>query len=271
MILKCPVCGCPLTDKGGSYGCCNNHSFDLSRKGALNLLMSSGKGKHHGDDKLMVHSRTQFLNRGYYDSLSDGICCLLIPYLPENSCIIDAGCGEGKYTYDLLKNIQNAGKSAEIIGVDISKDAISAMRSRTREVFGVVASVSRLPVFDSSADAVLNIFSPLEADEYRRILKDDGLLLRVIPGERHLIELKEAVYDTPYLNPFESGEINGFSVLDNRTIEYRVTMESNDDIVSLFQMTPYYYKTGRKDQEKLNDISKLSVTFSFCLFLYSKR
>ena len=270
MILKCPVCGSALSGKGNAYICINDHSFDMSRKGALNLLMASGKGKHHGDDKLMVRSRTQFLDKGYYDRLSEEICSLLIPNLPDISSIIDAGCGEGKYTVDLLNRIRETGKQAEMIGVDISKDAISALRSRTREVFGVVASSARIPVFDSSADAVINIFAPLEIDEFRRVLREQGLLLRVIPRERHLIELKEAVYDTPYLNPFDSGEISGFSVMDSGVVEYSVCMESNDDIVSLFQMTPYYYKTGREDQEKLKKLSRLQVTFSFSLYLYRR-
>ena len=45
---------------------------------------------------------------------------------------------------------------------------------------------------------------------------------------------------------------------------------SNEDVVNLFQMTPYYYKTGRKDQQKLAGVSNLHVTFSFAVFLYGK-
>ena len=270
MDIVCPVCGKTLLSDGKSYCCINNHRFDISRKGALNLLLLSGKGKHHGDDKLMVRSRSQFLNHGYYDKLSEAICYLLVNELPEESCIIDAGCGEGKYTVDLLDSIRESGKKAEIIGIDISKDAISALRSRSKEIMGIVSSASRIPVPDKSADVVLNIFSPLMSIEFSRVLKDDGMLLRVVPKENHLIELKEAVYDNPYANPHESGEILGFRIRDKREVEYNVVIKSNEDIVSLFQMTPYYYKTGRKDQEKLSVITDLSVTFSFAVFLYGK-
>ncbi|MBR0343489.1 MAG: methyltransferase domain-containing protein [Oscillospiraceae bacterium] len=270
MEIVCLVCGETLFLDEKSYCCKNNHRFDLSRKGALNLLQSSAKGKHHGDDKLMVRSRSLFLNKGYYDSLSNAICDLLVNELPDESCIIDAGCGEGKYTVDLLNSIREHGKEAEILGIDISKDAISALRSRSKEIMGIVSSASRIPVRDRSADAVLNIFSPLISIEFSRVLKESGLLLRVVPQEKHLMELKQAVYDNPYANPHESGHIPGFRIKERKDVEYSVLIKSNEDIVSLFQMTPYYYKTSRKDQEKLSYITELSVTFSFAVFLYSK-
>ena len=270
MEIICPVCGGVLHQEENSYCCKQHHRFDLSRKGALNLLLTSGKGKHHGDDKLMVRSRSHFLDKGYYDKLSEQVCDLLLENIPSGSCIIDAGCGEGKYTVDILKSARTHGKDVEILGIDISKDAVSALRSRSRDVMGIVSSVARLPVRDRSADAIVNIFSPLVPDEFGRVLKDDGVFLRVVPREDHLIELKQAVYDKPYLNPPENGQIQGFFVKEKREIEYRVIMETNEDIVNLFQMTPYYYKTGRKDQQKLAEVNKLNVTFSFAVFLYGK-
>ena len=80
----------------------------------------------------------------------------------------------------------------------------------------------------------------------------------------------QAVYDDPYLNPHESGAIPGFMIRERKDVDYRVLIKSNEDILSLFQMTPYYYKTSRKNQEKLSLITDLSVTFSFAVFLYSK-
>lgn len=270
MEILCPVCGEVLLPDENGYSCINRHRFDLSRKGALNLLLSSGKGKHHGDDKLMVHARSQFLDRGYYDKLSETVCDLIVGNVPARSCIIDAGCGEGKYTVDILNALRAHGKEADILGIDISKDAVSALRSRSREIMGVVSSSAKIPVRDRSADAVINIFSPLVHDEFRRVLKDNGIFVWVVPRENHLIELKQAVYDKPYLNPQETGEISGFVVKEKRELEYRVIMSNNEDIVNLFRMTPYYYKTGRKDQQKLADINSLDITFSFAVFLYDK-
>ena len=46
----------------------------------------------------------------------------------------------------------------------------------------------------------VNIFSPEADDEFYRVLKTGGYLIRVIPLENHLLGLKTAIYDKPYLN-----------------------------------------------------------------------
>lgn len=269
--LICPVCGRSLSADGSAMRCVSGHSFDLSRKGAVNLLLSSGKGKRHGDDRETVRARTAFLSRGYYDPLSSAAAEMLTPLLEDGAVVADAGCGEGKYDEDLFRYAEMNGKHLRIVGIDISKEAVSALRSRTREVSGVVASTAAMPLASESADAVLNIFSPLFAEEFARVLKKDGLLLRIIPLEDHLMELKQAVYQTAYPNPAETAGPDGFSLAGRKDVTYRVRMEQAEDIRALFRMTPYYYKTGKDDQEKLDHIRTLDVTFSFGILLYRKR
>ena len=54
-ILICPVCGENLSKTEKSYTCTNRHSFDISKSGYVNLLLSKHVGKTvHGDNKLMV-------------------------------------------------------------------------------------------------------------------------------------------------------------------------------------------------------------------------
>ena len=48
----CPVCGGALTRNEKTYSCGKAHSFDISKSGYVNLLLSSGKGKRqHTDEK----------------------------------------------------------------------------------------------------------------------------------------------------------------------------------------------------------------------------
>mgnify|MGYP000770837116 CR=1 FL=1 len=44
----------------------------------------------------------------------------------------------------------------------------------------------------------------------------------------------------------------------------------NEDILSLFRMTPYYYKTGAKDQQKAEQAQELSVKLAFGLAIYQR-
>ncbi len=268
--LICPVCGSPLISGEKTVSCGNAHSFDLSRKGAVNLLRSSGKGKHHGDDKTMVRARTMFLSKGYYDPLSEAVDEMLLPFLKDGSPVIDAGCGEGKYTEDLLLYARDYGKELSLLGVDISKEAVSALRGRTRDISAIVASTSAIPIKAGSADALMCIFSPLFPKEFSRVLRPDGVFLHVVPLENHLIELKEKIYEHPYLNPPPDSCIDGFELIAQKDLSYSVHLRSREDVAALFQMTPYNYKTGRDDQSKLRSLEELDVTLAFGLFLYQK-
>jgi len=64
-LFSCPICGRPLTHEGSRYVCPQNHSFDLSREGYVNLLPANRRhSKEPGDDKAMAAARTRFLDGG---------------------------------------------------------------------------------------------------------------------------------------------------------------------------------------------------------------
>ena len=64
--MICPVCGKQLNKVLNTYRCLNNHCFDVSKEGYVNLLLNS---KHSGDNKEMIRSRSLFLNKGYFEKL----------------------------------------------------------------------------------------------------------------------------------------------------------------------------------------------------------
>lgn len=269
MNFCCPVCKKELALDGRTYKCENNHCFDCAKQGYVNLLQSNkSKSKRHGDDKLMIEARTEFLNTDSYKPLCDLMCELLQKYIPQNACVLDAGCGDCYYTEKIEKAL--AEKNASIAGVDISKFALIAAAKRSNNIRLAVASVFALPVADNSCDAVLNVFSPFAPDEYRRVLKNGGVLLRVIPLENHLYSLKKAIYDNPLKNPEENKEIDGFELAESRELKYSISLNNNAEIESLFKMTPYYYKTSRTDQQKLEKLNNLRTEIEFCVLVYKK-
>ena len=106
------------------------------------------------------------------------------------------------------------------------------------------------------------------AEEFLRVLKPGGYLLRVVPMEKHLIELKAAVYDHPYENPPFEPAAEGFRLMQTQALRTTITLSSNEDVQALFLMTPYYYKTGAEDQKKLAAVQSLRVTTEFLLAVY---
>ena len=83
-----------------------------------------------------------------------------------------------------------------------------------------------------------------------------------------LFELKEKIYDEPYKNPPPILEKEGFELISAEKIEYEITIDNNEDIVSLFKMTPYYYKTSAVDQQKLQNLNILTTTIEFFVAVY---
>ena len=266
----CPVCRTGLLKTEKSYRCENGHCFDVAKKGYVNLLMSQAGGQH-GDDKTMIAARADFLNRGFYNPLSEKICEIIASHCGENPRILDAGCGECKYTADIKEHLENCGKSAEVIGIDVSKEALGFAKRRTNKLLLAVASCADLPVESGSVDALVNVFAPFFAEEYSRVLKKDGIILRVYPLAKHLWELKELIYDVPYENPKTDMEENCLEVISRYELKYDMEFESNEDIMSLFKMTPYFYRTGDEDKKKLEQAKSLVCRAEFGIVVYKKK
>lgn len=265
--FSCPVCGCRLEKDGGSLRCASGHCFDLAKQGYVNLLQSQKSSeKRHGDDKLMVRSRADFLNCGYYDELVELIIKRLHEIAVSGMKILDLGCGECYYTSKVASTLPDA----VIGGIDISKQALITGGKRCKSVSLAVASIFKLPVSDEYCDLVMNIFAPHSVDEISRVLKKSGIWLRVYPLECHLMGLKSVIYDTPYLNDVDRSVPNGFSAVSRDEIKSRITVGGNDNILNLFRMTPYYYKTGKTDQDKLRNVDSLETEIEFGVDLLRK-
>ena len=264
--LKCPVCGGALSQSERTLRCEKGHSYDLAKQNYVNLLMSNkSSAKRHGDDKLMVRARRDFLEKGYYLFLREEICRLAVEHCGEGVEFLDAGCGEGWYTSAVKEALESSGKSCSALGVDISKEALAAAGRRDKSLSLAVASINALPVADEKCDLLLNVFAPHDDAEFRRVLKKGGILIKVMPLETHLFGLKKAVYDEPYLNGAAEYAPEGFEKVCRSEIRKMISLESNEDIQNLFMMTPYYYKTGKSDQEKLLALSRLETEADFAV------
>lgn len=269
--FRCPVCGELLEKFDRTLKCENNHCFDLAKQGYVNLLQSQKSSKkRHGDDALMVQARKDFLEKGYYSCLCDGIINMISKYSKPEMTIADLGCGECWYTSNIYNSLREQGINAEICGIDISKQALIYGAKRCSELHLAVASTAELPLADNSCDIVISVFAPCSENEIHRVLKNDGVWIKAFPLERHLMGLKAAIYDVPYENKVNRNAPEGFSVGDYTEIKETICIENSEDIMNLFKMTPYYYKTGESDQQKISALSTLETEIEFGIIAYVK-
>lgn len=268
-IFICPVCSEKLALSGKSYICPKNHCFDMAKSGYLNLLTAK-HGTVHGDNKFMLRARRDFLEKGYYSPLREAVCETVIKYAEQGNIILDAGCGEGYYTSAVKLKLEIHEFEPDIYGIDISKYAVEMAAKRRCCVNFAVASVFHIPVQSKSCDILLTMFAPYCKEEYLRVLKSDGIMIMAIPSTNHLWELKKAVYDTPYKNEVKPYELDGFSHIGTEHINFTMKIDNKADIQSLFSMTPYYYRTGKSEQERLNNLEYLETQADFEILTYKK-
>ena len=271
-VFRCPLCRTKLLKNERALKCEHGHSFDISAEGYVHLLPANKmNSKIPGDSKEMAASRSAFLDKGYYEPLLLELERTVLE-LSENEepAMLDCGCGEGYYTSNIAKELKNRFPKAKIAGFDISRPSVRRAAKRTKEVDFAVASVFDIPFFDESFDILLNVFSPLSIDEYKRVLKDGGYYIYVVPAARHLWQLKAAIYDTPYENREEDIPYEGFEHVETRKVRYETLIKTKEDIFALFQMTPYYWKTSAKGAEKLSAYESLLTEVAFDIHIYKK-
>ncbi len=266
-MLICPNCGARLMRIDNVMKCENNHSFDIASSGYCNLLVGSKAGEFRGDTKAMVMARRSFLDSGAYEPLRTAVCNTVSLLSP--SAVIDAGCGEGYYTRTVAKTLSTI-KPVTIIGADISKAATQYAAKRDKITTYITASCFHLPIKSECADLVLSLFAPSAADEFSRVLKSSGHVLQVVPGEDHLWELKEAVYDEVYKNREEKHTLDGFDLVSREKVTYNRLIDSPELIQALFSMTPYVHRTPKEGIMRLNALKSIDVTFSFLLLTFKK-
>ena len=268
-LFSCPLCGREMEHDDRVYQCLSGHCFDIAKEGYVNLLPANRRHSDMpGDDREMVNARTRFLTGEWYEPLRRELQRLAEEYLPVGGTLIDAGCGEGYYT-DALNRVA-AGKGGTAGGIDLSKSAVRKAAKRCRGAEISVASVYHMPLADQSADLIADCFAPLAVEEFYRVLKPGGSFLYVVPGRRHLWEMKEILYEHPYENAEKTEEYEGFHLMGENPLKFMCRLRSREDIEALFRMTPYAWKTPKEGIERLLEYQQLDVTAQFRVLAFRR-
>ena len=263
MELLCPLCGEVLIKSEKSYQCCNRHSFDIARQGHVNLLpVQQKRSLNPGDTAQQVASRRAFLDAGFYAPIRDALCQLA----KDHRCtgpILDIGCGEGYYSAALANSLD-----AQLLGLDISKEAVRYAAGRYKNAAWICASAAHLPVKDQSMGLITSLFALTIPEEFKRVLRPDGAFLQVLAAEDHLLGLKNIIYPELYhKEKFTTPEIPGFRLTESRKLQFSFTVE-DQQVQNLLSMTPHVYRIGKEGAQRLRQTQSLTDTASCVLNLY---
>lgn len=270
-IYKCPVCDKQLLKKDNSYSCSEKHTYDIAKEGYVNLLLANQmKSKEPGDSKEMMIARSNFLNKGYFERLADDINKILLNHFDiaqqSEYVVFDAGCGEGYYTDRVYKDLVKEIETPRIWGMDISKEAVRYAAKRNRNIGFCVGSIFHLPILDNSVDCAVNIFAPFREAEFQRVLKENGIIIKVTPGAQHLMGLKDALYDNPYENDDRIPEISVFKIVESINVKYKIQIDNSVDIINMLKMTPYFWNTNiSKVNDFIENTTELETELDFII------
>ena len=253
-MLLCTVrdCRMPLMREERRLVCPRRHSFDIARSGYINLLQPQDRrSPQPGDAAAVIAARRRLHERGVTAPLLSAIAEMAAP--TESDIVLDAGCGDGFLLGTLT---QQTGFEAH--GIDISIPAIDAAARRYPQCEWIVANADRfLPYAGGSFSLLLSITARMNAQEFRRVLRDDGRLLVAVPGPEDLIEVRrmgrERVPRT--IEAFASA----FTPVDTR----RVTTAADLDESAMDDVRLSIYRPHRSQP-----VEGSRLTFSFDLILF---
>lgn len=244
-LFQCPVCKQSFKSIDNYQLLCENkHQFDLNKKGTLHLMLKSVDSDYTRD---MLLSRQRLAQRGFWHPLLDTI---YHKDLNVKGALLDIGCGEGSHAAYL----KTKGLQEPLIAFDISKDGINLAAASYEDPFFLVADLADSPFASGQYGTLLNILSPSNYSEFKRLLKPDGQVIKVVPNPDYLKELRSLTknIEKPYSNKdvvkkFEEH----FSSVKREQVRY--TYKLSDDMKKDFiNMTPL----GWHLDENMNNITK---------------
>ena len=278
-LFRCPICKQHISLKVKSLICSNNHCFDLAKSGYINLL---GSNAHSRYDKQMLTARKIINRSGFFQKMVEKISSITLSEINNKNLsivrIIDAGCGEGSNLSGTLRYLHSKSNLDFIgVGLDISKDGIYIASREYPGNIWCVADLAHSPFKDRQFDIIINILSPANYNEFSRLLKNDGLLIKVIPGHHYLREIRNAFYQPEEKHSYSNDVVielfgKNFHILKKEHLLYQQKIKQQD-ITSLIKMTPLSWSIKSEDfqEEKYSKIQQVTVELEIIVGSYGKK
>jgi 23S rRNA (guanine745-N1)-methyltransferase len=274
-LFRCPICSNSMkVIELKRFVCSSNHCFDLSKSGYVNLLTHPLKTKY---DKVMFDSRRIIFDSGVFAPLDIAISNVIIETLKSDDCkkMLDAGCGEGSHLSKILSYLtQDPYIRLLGMGVDISKEGIVLASKQYSESLWSVGDIANLPFANNQFDFIINILSPSNYDEFRRVLTDDGLVVKVIPGSDYLQELRSLLHRNTDKSVYSNESTIGlfrrnFTLVNIEKIRYKFSLES-PLIEPLINMTPLSWSATKESVNEVLGMGLKNITIDLAILVGTK-
>ncbi|KPN95851.1 putative RNA methyltransferase [Lysinibacillus sp. ZYM-1] len=248
-LFACPLCQQTMhVYEQGRLVCSSNHSFDIAKQGYVNMLTHGSTSKYSKD---LFESRKAVIDSGIYDVLEAKIVELIAPA----NTVLDTGCGEGSH----LARIMSEKKKGIGIGIDIAKEGILAATRHFPQQIWCVGDLAKSPFAQGSFDAILNILSPANYEEFKRLLAPNGCIVKVVPQSGYLQELRAQLYADSSKETYSNEQIvarfqDSFGEVSIERVTYTLPL-AEELVPALLEMTPMGWHKKEDTDIVLNEIT----------------
>nr|WP_277345844.1 methyltransferase domain-containing protein [Paenibacillus sp. HB172176] len=254
--------------------CSNRHCFDLAKQGYVNLLPRVNKTKY---DKPLFEYRRLICNNGFFDPLTTRISEIIRGHLHDDgpTRLLDAGCGEGSHLTKIQQNLSPCATGSLLaVGIDIAKEGIIAAATEYSNAIWCVADLAKCPFADQQFHFILNILSPANYSEFRRLMLDEGMVIKVVPERDHLIEIRDRVYEGFAKEAYSNANIRNqfkehFTIMNVDHVRYQVNV--NERLIGpLLGMTPLTWRLTAEGLLSMHSRDLRKVTMDFMILVGMK-
>jgi 23S rRNA (guanine745-N1)-methyltransferase len=112
---------------------------------------------------------------------------------------------------------------------------------------------------DASVDLLFDMFGFPDYGSFHRILAPQGRLVRVTPGDGHLIQLREIIYPNIKPRSERARYPETFNVVSEKHISYEMSL-GTEDLKNLLLMTPHMFRSTPERRQQVLDYDQLTVT-----------
>lgn len=249
-LFSCPICKQQMEmNEEGKMSCQTNHSFDVAKQGYINLLH---RPVHSMYGKELFASRHAVIESGLYDVMQQAIAKEITAPTP---IILDTGCGEGSHLHRICQQLEKPTG----VGIDIAKEGIMAAGKYYTNELWCVGDLANSPYNAQTFDAILNILSPANYEEFKRLLKPGGKILKIVPQENYLKELRmQAFADSAKESYTNEQTVTRFKESFVNTVVKRITYTvpiQGALVQNLLEMTPMGWHIEQKEEIQLHEIT----------------
>jgi len=263
-VFSCPVCNSPMKVVDlKSLICLNNHTFDFAKQGYVNMMTRSVDS--HYDKKLFEARQKIIMESNLYKPLHAWVANVIKEHLKLTKgpvMVFDAGCGEGSHLQRIIAECKNEAITG--LGLDISKEGIRMAAGNYEDSIWLVGDLANSPLADHSCYVILNILSPANYFEFKRILVPDGLIVKVVPRANYLKELREVFYDNTDKSVYKNDETvslfkQHFHLVDIISLNYTKEL-TKTELTNFVQMTPLTWNLNREQLDKFTNQGTTKIT-----------